>query len=99
MIRHRLLATKCLAIDTSAVNSIPCSIWYAACSTISLHWYSSTAESAMSHWIALLLGEQRTVRVPLERRATIMSRAISAWPIQRMQCASRAGPSRYWPSR
>ena len=28
-----------------------------------------------------------------------MSSAVSAWPIQRMQCASRAGPSRYWPSR
>ena len=27
MIRHRLLATKCFAIDTTAVNSIPCSIW------------------------------------------------------------------------
>ena len=28
-----------------------------------------------------------------------MSSAISAWAIQRMQCASRAGPRRYWPSR
>src|SRR3989304_2362731 len=28
-----------------------------------------------------------------------MLSAFSAWPIQRMQCARRAGPSRYWPSR
>src|SRR5262245_2078017 len=28
-----------------------------------------------------------------------MLSAFSACPIQRMQCASRAGPSRYWPSR
>ena len=28
-----------------------------------------------------------------------MSSAVSAWAIQRMQWARRAGPSRYWPSR
>ena len=51
MIRHRLLATKCFAIETTAVKSMPCSIWYAAWRTISLHWYSSIAESAINHWI------------------------------------------------
>ncbi len=51
MIRHRLLATKCLAIDTSEMKSILFSILYAACSTISLHWYISIAESAIIHWM------------------------------------------------
>ena len=32
-------------------------------------------------------------------RSIIMLSAFSAWPIQRMQWASRAGPRRYWPSR
>ena len=95
MIRHKLLATKCFAIDTTAVNSIPCSSWYAACSTINLHWYSSTAESAMSHWMPCFSASSEPCEYRSSERATIMSRAISAWPIQRMQCASRAGPSRY----
>ena len=66
MIRHRLLATKCLAIETTAVNSMPCSIWYAAWSTINLHWYSSTAESAISHWMPCFSASTEPWRVPLE---------------------------------
>ncbi|GIU87174.1 MAG: hypothetical protein KatS3mg009_1689 [Acidimicrobiia bacterium] len=60
MIRLSEFATKCFAIDTSLLKSSLRSILYAACSTMSLHWYSSIADSAIIHWIALLLGEARS---------------------------------------
>lgn len=99
MMRHRLLATKCFAIDTTAVKSMPCSIWYAACSTINLHWYNSIEESAINHWMPCFSASREPCEYRSSDRSTIMSRAISAWPIHRMQCARRAGPRRYWPSR
>ena len=63
MTRFSMLATKCLAIDTSPLKSTrssagtsspwrwAASILDAACSTISLDWYSSIVESAISHWM------------------------------------------------
>ncbi len=48
---------------------------------------------------ALLHSEDRAVAEPIEGTSTIMSSAISAWAIHRMQWANRAGPSRYCPSR
>ncbi|CAB5069212.1 unannotated protein [freshwater metagenome] len=49
--RLSMLATKCLAIETSLLKSRPWSMRNAACSTISFPWYSSIEESAISHWM------------------------------------------------
>ena len=99
MMRFSAFATKCFAIDTSLVKFSPRSILYAACSTISLHWYSSIVESAIIHWMPCFSASSEPCAKRFSARSTVMSSAISACPIQRMQCASRAGPSRYWPSR
>ena len=99
MTRFSMLATKCLAIETSDLNSSPRSILWAACSTISLAWYSSMAESAIIHWIPCFSASSEPWENRFSERSTIMSSAVSACEIQRMQWARRAGPNRYWPSR
>ena len=90
-----MLATKCLAIDTSALKSSLRSILYAACRTISFDWYSSIAESAINHWMPCFSASSEPWANRLSDRSTIMSSAVSAWAIHRMQWANRAGPSRY----
>ena len=104
MTRPSMLATKCFAIDTSALKSSPVPAWarsilYAAWSTISFAWYSSMVLSAIIHWMPCFSASSEPWANRLSDRSTIMSSAVCAWAIQRMQCARRAGPSRYWPSR
>ena len=57
------------------------------------------AESAISHWMPCFSARIDPCEYRFSARSTIMSSATSAWPIQRMQCASRAGPNRACPSR
>ena len=99
MMRFSALATKCLVIDTSDLKSSLRSILYAACSTISFAWYSSIVDSAIIHWMPCFSARSDPWENRLSDRSTIMSSAISACAIQRMQWASRAGPRRYWPRR
>ena len=93
-----MFATKNFVIDTSWRNGCFVSIRYAECRTISLHWYSASAASEIFHWMPCLAESFSPCSIRSSARATSMSSAFSIWPIQRMQCARRAGPRRTWPS-
>jgi len=78
MMRLRLLATKCLAIETSLLKSWPASIFEAACRTISLLWYSSIVESAIIHCTPCFSARSEPWLNRSSERSTIMSSAVSA---------------------
>src|SRR3990172_3237707 len=98
-VRHSVFATWYFAIATSCLNGIPFSMRYAACITISFAAYISSTDSEIIHWIACLSASNEPCVYRFSARSTIISSATSALPIHRMQCPTRAGPSRYCPSR